>query len=167
MCQEGISSLTHCNTLHHTATHCNTLQHTAAHCNTLQHTATHCNTLQHTATHSRWPSDLTVRQVFITALHCNSLQHPATHCNTPQHTATHHRWPRSSTARQALIDGPRGDSFTMGGVCAYVSVFMRKRGGGQGDFPSSFVTPLLVYHGREMYWERWGAGVETHFQEIQ
>ena len=29
-------------------THCNTLQHTATHYNTLRHTATHCNTLQHT-----------------------------------------------------------------------------------------------------------------------
>jgi len=59
----AITSITHCNTLQHTATHCNTLQHTATHCNTLQHT-THCNTPQHTATH------------------CNTLQHTATHCNT-------------------------------------------------------------------------------------
>jgi len=31
------SSITHCNTLQHTATHCNTLQHAATRCSTLQH----------------------------------------------------------------------------------------------------------------------------------
>ena len=57
-----------------TVSHCNTLQHTATHCNTLQHTATHCNTL---VIVSDTASD-----------DCNTLQHTALHCNTLQHTAT-------------------------------------------------------------------------------
>ena len=57
------NTLTHYNTLQHTATHCNTLQRTSTRFSR-RHTATHCNTLQHTATH------------------CNTLQHSATHCNT-------------------------------------------------------------------------------------
>jgi len=44
------NTLTHCNTLRHTATHWaisyfHSSQHTEIHCNTLQHAATHCNTL--------------------------------------------------------------------------------------------------------------------------
>jgi len=38
--KEVVDSVTHCNTLQHTATRCITLHHTATHCNTLQHTAT-------------------------------------------------------------------------------------------------------------------------------
>ena len=33
-----VQSISHCNTLRHTATHCDTLLHTATHCNTLLHT---------------------------------------------------------------------------------------------------------------------------------
>ena len=44
------NSITHCNTLQHTATYCNTLQHAATHCITLHHTASHSITLQRTTT---------------------------------------------------------------------------------------------------------------------
>jgi len=73
------------NTLHHSVSHCNTLQHTATHealewheqpqalqvdilNDTLHHSASHCNTVHHTAPH---------------------LQHTAPHYNTLQHAATH------------------------------------------------------------------------------
>ena len=76
-------SITHCNTLQHTATHCNTLQHTATHthCNTLQNTITHCNTLHNICTNS-------VSRDTLSTTYCNTLQHTATHthCNTLQHT---------------------------------------------------------------------------------
>ena len=49
-------------------THCNTLQHTATHCNTLQHSAAHCNTLQHTTYWARKTPSLTA-----TPLSCTSL----------------------------------------------------------------------------------------------
>jgi len=109
------STVTHCNTLQHTATqafrsdlllpqiatnllqlyrcylctHCDKLQHTATHSNTLQHTATHCNAQQHTATQVFRLSRNLLQHSFTTcahtAKHCNTLQHTATHCNTLQH----------------------------------------------------------------------------------
>ena len=79
-------SITHCNTLQHTATHCNTLQHTATHCNTLQHIVT----LQHTAT-EEWKQQIWYfnHSLQRTATHCNTLQHTATHCNKLQHILQH------------------------------------------------------------------------------
>jgi len=56
-CTHVFSTLTNCNTAHHTATLITAmpLQHTGTHCNiwhcNTSHAATHCNTLQHTATH--------------------------------------------------------------------------------------------------------------------
>ena len=74
----------------HTITHCNTLQHTATHTLIVEgkvvlHTATHCSTLQHTATHTLTLEGKVVQH---TATRCNTLQHAATRCNTLQHTAT-------------------------------------------------------------------------------
>jgi len=82
--------------------HCNTLQHTASHGNIPQHTPTHHDTLQHTATHSTGGGNANLS---LTATHCKTLQHTAKHCNTlqqtrqvagmkiclsPQHTASHY-----------------------------------------------------------------------------
>jgi len=88
----GQCTITHCNTLQHTATHFkihSRVRHCpmAVHYNTLQHTATHCNTLQHTATHCNIPSR--VRHCPVASQH-NTLQHnTATHFNLLQRTATY------------------------------------------------------------------------------
>ena len=79
-----VGSITHCNTLQHTATHCNTLQHAATCCNTLQHTATCCNTQIRNEGICVCMSDCNTLPH--TATHCSTLQHTATHCNTLQHT---------------------------------------------------------------------------------
>ena len=62
-----------------TVTHYDTLRHTATHCNTLQHTATHCNTLQHTRHRHQHGSRRYQVAPLIIATHYNT---PTTGINT-------------------------------------------------------------------------------------
>ena len=76
-------------------THRNTLQHTATHCATLRHTAKHCNTLRHTVIERKmqrlgWRVGRRGSVCsFSIVTHRNKLQHTATHCQTMHHTAIH------------------------------------------------------------------------------
>ena len=142
---------THCNTVQHTATHCITLQHTATHCNTLQHTATRCNTMQHNATHCS-----TLQH---NAAHCSTLQHTAAHCNTLQHTATHNNTLHTPPYRRPPCSASVA---TLAPVCCSVccGVCCSVR---CGVCVNSLI--LIMGFNAYMYGERWGAGVEYHFQK--
>jgi len=78
-------------------THRNTLQHTATHCATLRHTAKHCNTLRHTVVERKmqrlgWRVGRRGSVCsFSIVTHRNKLQHTATHCQTMHHTAIHQK----------------------------------------------------------------------------
>jgi len=71
-------TVTHCNTLQHTATRCHMLPKSTTHCYTLPHAATRCNMLPHAATHTLQHA----------AIHYHTLQHAVTHCNTLIYAAT-------------------------------------------------------------------------------
>ena len=63
---------------HHTHRAARMKSPTITHYNTLQHTATHCNTPQHAATHCNCRA---ARMKSPTITHCNTPQHAATYCN--------------------------------------------------------------------------------------
>ena len=93
--------------------------------------------------------------------HCNTLQHSATHCNTLQHAATHCRahststhiyipntLPHTATRCNTLQHAATHCSAHSTSTHIHISIYPY-------TFPHMFTST-----------ERWGAGVETHFQEI-
>jgi len=183
----------HCNTVHHAATHdnaiakCISFTHecialhicmytSVARCNAARyvyvhtyHTSTHCNTLQHQLQRitlhvfTYISDDDSLR----TAAHCNAqhciylhmhqattlshtLQYTATHCNTLQHTATH----------------------TPTHIATYMHIHIRRRRPAALQHTTTHNVNMYVHacktarRGAAHLRERWGAGVETHFQEI-
>jgi len=111
LCVAVCCSLTHYNTLHHTAAYCTTLQriHTLCQCIHMRHAmlqfpccnlthcitlhnivaaayAAHCNIPQHIATKNISSVDIYICVVVLWQSHM--LQHTATHCSILKHTAT-------------------------------------------------------------------------------
>jgi len=122
--------------MQHTTMQCSTLE------NTQQHTATNCHTLQHTAT-CLLEYCYNMAEMHHAATHCNALQrtatHGNTHSNTLQHTATHYDTLRNSAPFFSSTATRWLRSSTLQRTAAHSPTHCN---------------------------ERWGAGVETHFQEI-
>jgi len=151
--------MTHCTTLWHIATHCKhiathcitllhiaTCEHIVSHCITFWHIASHCYALLHTAKQSDSRSQHLRKHTASNCDNCNTL---LTHCNTfhiLRHIATHCEsiWFAFATSQSCSAEGGR----------AQIRRIIKKKQQRQ-------TSHTLPDHN-----ERWGAGVEYHFQEI-
>ena len=139
----------HTHTPQHTATHCSTLQHTATHCNTLQHIGhTHGSIAQLSMYHRIRRFNVLSRRTLNVRLHVHSVSvYVYLQCIT-----TYRRFNVSSHPYVSMY------CLHLHSMCVYVYIRFLST----CKFNVSSHTDVSIH--RRM--ERWGAGVEYHFQEF-